>query len=134
MDNFSLQDSQDENLDLLNLFQTDERHHSNTKFKCRVCSKYLSSKHCLKEHTYTHTNERPYSCEGCDKLFKHASQLSIHKKMHREQQGLTWPKLTYLMETQKPSLRPYDVPIERIELPEVISKDQVWTLPDVVSI
>lgn len=133
MDDFTLHGLQDQNVNLSIPYQTDDSYRPNKIFKCEVCSKYLSSKHCLKEHNFTHTNERPYNCTLCNSCFKHASQLSLHKKTHRQEQELTWPKLTYLIAKQKPSLTSHYIPIETIELPAVISEDQVWSLPDVVS-
>ena len=70
-------------------------------FKCNQCLKNFSSKHCLKEHSFTHTNERPYSCNRCNKQFKHASQLSVHKKVHILKTEVKWPTLTQLLKFEK---------------------------------
>lgn len=104
----------------------------NKRFKCLVCLRYLSSKHCLKEHNFTHTNERPYSCVVCSKNFKHASQLSVHKKTHSFVMEPCWPKLTRLLDLQKSSEALPDAPVERITLPP-ISSQQTWSVPDVMN-
>ena len=55
-----------------------------SKFKCKYCSKLLSSKQNLKEHEFTHTGELPYICKnpGCGLRFRQGSVLSAHKRIH----------------------------------------------------
>lgn len=57
-----------------------------TKFECQHCSRVLSTKQSLIEHTYIHTGEKPYKClePGCDQVFRQSSQLSYHKRIHLE--------------------------------------------------
>ena len=98
------------------------------KFKCDVCSKYFSSKHCLREHGYTHTNERPYSCPICQKPFKHASQLSLHKKAHSVKSEPVWPKLTSMLAAFKSEVLEIEPEKERITLP-LIEGPQLIVLP-----
>jgi hypothetical protein len=52
---------------------------------CNICSKELSSKQNLKHHMNIHTGERPFQCNfsGCSAAYKHASQLSNHKAIHK---------------------------------------------------
>ena len=52
---------------------------------CNICSKELSSKQNLKHHMNIHTCERPFRCNypGCLAAYKHASQLSNHKIIHK---------------------------------------------------
>ena len=60
------------------------KHKKSKRFTCRVCKKILSSNQNLKEHSYTHSDEKPLICSfpGCSKLFRQSSQLSAHKKIH----------------------------------------------------
>lgn len=109
--------------DLYNILQRNEK-----KLTCAVCSKSFSSKHCLKEHGYTHSDVRPYKCKKCPKMFKHASQLSVHKKTHFSFGVLVWPKLTNLL-LNASKIEKYDESVsEKIELP-LISSHQMWCIP-----
>ena len=60
-------------------------HSESNQFECESCHKALSSLQNLKEHTYTHTGERPYVCDfpNCQRSFRQRSLLSAHKKAHR---------------------------------------------------
>jgi uncharacterized Zn-finger protein len=55
---------------------------------CQICHKVLSSRQNLKQHLNTHTGEKPFKCKipGCKSEYKHASQLSCHKLLHKEQE------------------------------------------------
>lgn len=99
------------------------------RFRCDLCLKNFSSKHCLKEHGYTHTNEKPYCCSFCRKVFKHASQLSLHKKVHNVKANLVWPKLTDLMNNQQKKYWASES-YPRISLP-LISVPQDFSLPNI---
>lgn len=61
-------------------------HRKIKRFRCRQCGKYLSSKQNLQEHRNTHTKLKPYECKEpfCGQTFRQSSQLSNHKKLHRE--------------------------------------------------
>ena len=56
------------------------------KFQCPQCLKVLSSKQNFREHSYIHTGEKPFRCTepGCVERFRQGSQLSVHRKMHRQ--------------------------------------------------
>lgn len=60
------------------------RHKKSKRFSCKICKKILSSNQNLKEHVYTHNDERPLICPyiNCGQLFRQSSQLSAHKKFH----------------------------------------------------
>ena len=97
-------------------------------FKCLTCGKYFSSKHCLREHCFIHTGEKPYSCQVCQKIFKHASQLSMHKKTHEQRYELSYPKLTYLLTTYKTPKPEVSYLVEQILLP-ALSGPQALMIP-----
>ena len=49
---------------------------------CEECSKICKTKQAFDIHKRSHTNERPYSCDKCDKKYKDASVLNHHKKIN----------------------------------------------------
>jgi KRAB domain-containing zinc finger protein len=95
------------------------------KFKCHVCSRFFSSKHCLTEHGYRHSGERVYSCTTCKKTFKYASQLSLHKKSHIQKNELRWPKLTDLLKLLKKEEAREEIIEEKVDLPLISSPKEV---------
>ena len=103
------------------------RNTSTSELKCMHCLKCFSSKHCLKEHYFTHTNERPYRCLTCSKDFKHASQLSLHKKSHKLPTQLIWPKLTDLIKLERKKIFRLEM-AEKIQIP-AIGEHQSFTVP-----
>ena len=103
------------------------RNSCTSELKCVHCLKCFSSKHCLKEHYFTHTNERPYRCSICSKDFKHASQLSLHKKVHKLPVKLSWPKLTDLIKIEGKKTFRLEI-AEKIEVP-LIGEHQRFSLP-----
>jgi len=70
-----------------------------TSNECTICGKILSSKQNLRQHMNIHTGERPFRCNfsGCSVSYKHASQLSNHKLIHRP----TTVKLQYHFDVLK---------------------------------
>lgn len=60
--------------------------HSSVKpHVCVLCFKSFALAQYLKEHTYIHTGQRPFQCDfpGCDKSFRQAGKLSMHRKFHQ---------------------------------------------------
>ncbi|ORZ01045.1 hypothetical protein BCR43DRAFT_406057, partial [Syncephalastrum racemosum] len=54
------------------------------RFICDYCTRSFPKPSALKIHIYTHTGEKPYSCDkpGCNKAFSCASNLRRHLKTH----------------------------------------------------
>ena len=52
---------------------------------CVLCFKTFTLAQYLKEHTYIHTQQKPFQCEvpGCNKSFRQAGKLSMHRKLHQ---------------------------------------------------
>ncbi|RKP35754.1 hypothetical protein BJ085DRAFT_11726, partial [Dimargaris cristalligena] len=48
-------------------------------FGCPKCLKEFVRKYDLKRHMLTHTGEKSFVCEGCDKLFSRRDVLKSHK-------------------------------------------------------
>jgi uncharacterized Zn-finger protein len=111
---------------------TSEAYNSRKKtgkvFECNICVQPFSSKQCLKEHFYTHTKEKPYVCRICQKSFRHASQMTLHKKIHLPSAQVLWPKLTDLMKNYKEAQADMVQTERKIDLP-LISESQVFMIP-----
>lgn len=61
-------------------------HKSSKHHICEHCGKKFILQHNLKEHVYTHTKEKPYVCQinGCNKRYRQAGKLSLHRRTHKE--------------------------------------------------
>lgn len=96
---------------------------------CKYCFKKLSSKQCMREHSYIHTGEKPYICTevGCNMSFRQASLLSAHRKIHIGtriqadshleiveiiENSIKIPRLTKLLENSKTTT---DLPLQAYE-------------------
>jgi len=55
------------------------------KHKCKVCDKRFTRPSSLQTHMYSHTGEKPFSCEveGCGRHFSVVSNLRRHRKVHK---------------------------------------------------
>ena len=49
---------------------------------CTVCGKQFHRSDYLKLHSYSHTSERPFTCNQCGKGFKMNYNLKLHLKSH----------------------------------------------------
>jgi len=58
---------------------------SQKKHKCKICDKRFTRPSSLQTHMYSHTGEKPFSCDidGCGRHFSVVSNLRRHKKVHR---------------------------------------------------
>jgi uncharacterized Zn-finger protein len=55
------------------------------RHKCKVCDKRFTRPSSLQTHMYSHTGEKPFSCEveGCGRHFSVVSNLRRHRKVHK---------------------------------------------------
>ncbi|XP_044739018.1 zinc finger protein 501-like [Chrysoperla carnea] len=51
---------------------------------CPICGEQKSSKARLKQHSFKHSDEKPYKCEKCNTQFKHPHNYRRHLKKHEE--------------------------------------------------
>jgi KRAB domain-containing zinc finger protein len=66
---------------------SEESEHTHTKeksYKCDQCEKAFSSSWYLKVHKHIHTREKPYTCKICGAAFVQSAKLNMHKKKRHE--------------------------------------------------
>ena len=75
-------------------------HDNKRGHECPICFKKFALSQYLKEHAHTHTGLKPFKCpfEGCNRSFRQAGKLSLHKKRHTKK----------LFAVQKVTTRPID--------------------------
>ncbi|PMD22347.1 hypothetical protein NA56DRAFT_538823, partial [Hyaloscypha hepaticicola] len=58
-----------------------------TKFKheCDTCGERFTRSTTLREHSRTHTNERPFPCSKCSKKFARKKDKVRHETLHIEE-------------------------------------------------
>ncbi|KAI9668992.1 MAG: hypothetical protein M1829_005220 [Trizodia sp. TS-e1964] len=54
------------------------------RHKCKVCDKRFTRPSSLQTHMYSHTGEKPFSCE-CGRSFSVVSNLRRHRKVHKQE-------------------------------------------------
>ena len=61
-------------------------HNEVKPYSCEYCGKKFALPQYMKEHTYTHTKDKPFVCGvgGCQKRFRQAGKLSLHRRTHDE--------------------------------------------------
>ena len=57
-------------------------HTEEKPYECDVCEKIFSQSERLKMHKRTHTGEKPYECDICQKKFSDHRNLKAHKRTH----------------------------------------------------
>ena len=59
---------------------------------CHVCHKTFSSPGKLKQHSFSHTGERPFSCSHCSKSFSSKFKLVRHQQIHTSERSHQCPQ------------------------------------------
>ena len=52
------------------------------KYNCDICGKGFVNKGNFKDHTYTHTGEKPYKCKFCSSCFASRGTHAMHERSH----------------------------------------------------
>ncbi|XP_029438343.1 zinc finger protein 420-like [Rhinatrema bivittatum] len=52
------------------------------RFKCERCERAFSQRVQLRNHSYTHTGEKPHACQVCGRAFSTKSNLNGHVRIH----------------------------------------------------
>lgn len=113
------------------LTHTKERQHA-----CEFCGKKFTLAQHLKEHLYRHSRLKPYVCGvvGCQESFRHASELSLHRRTHPEYKLRVYHYTNRPKEELSKELRVVEIPskkpLERISPKiEETPDDQDVSLP-----
>ncbi|CAH0731210.1 unnamed protein product, partial [Brenthis ino] len=59
-------------------------HNEATENECSFCGRKFHFKSLLRQHMYTHTDERPFKCKICGKGFNSSYTLNTHKYIHAD--------------------------------------------------
>ena len=51
----------------------------NRPYSCEFCHMSFALMQYLQEHMNTHTRDKPFACDQCDRAFRQRGKLSLHK-------------------------------------------------------
>ena len=77
--------------------------------QCPVCLRNLATRQNLVQHMYKHTGEKPFKCRACGIRYRHGSQLSVHMRVHKEEE-------VKVREQEKEEIQQMTVPKVRINI------------------